>query len=42
MILCWIVDNVMLLQSYFTRQRGVDPGDVRQYLGIGEDFEDIC
>ncbi|KLO18345.1 Aldo/keto reductase [Schizopora paradoxa] len=35
-------DNVMLLQSYFTRQRGVDPGDVRQYLGIGEDFEDIC
>jgi len=35
-------DNVMLLLSYFVRQRGVDPGDVRQYLGIGEDFEDIC
>lgn len=35
-------DNVMLLFSHLTRQGTVDSGDIRQYLGIGEDFEDIC
>ena len=35
-------DNVSLLMSYFVRQNNVDAADVRQYLGIGEEFEDIC
>ncbi|KAH8119323.1 meiotic nuclear division protein 1 [Phellopilus nigrolimitatus] len=34
-------DNVALLMSYFTRQTGASSADIRQYLGIGEDFEDV-
>ena len=36
------VDNVALLMSHFTRQNNVEAADVRQYLGITEDFEEIC
>lgn len=35
-------DNVALLLSYFTRQNNLDSGEIREYLGIGEEFEDIC
>ncbi|TDL22569.1 meiotic nuclear division protein 1 [Rickenella mellea] len=35
-------DNVGLLLTHFTRQNGVSAADVRQYLGIGEDFDDLC
>ena len=31
-----------MLLSHFTRQNGVDPDEVRKYLGIGDDYEDIC
>jgi hypothetical protein len=36
------LDNVALLMSHFTRQNNVDASDVRQYLGITEEFEDLC
>jgi hypothetical protein len=35
-------DNYSALLSYFTRQNGVDGGEVRKYLEIGDDYEDIC
>jgi len=35
-------DNYSMLLSHFTRQNGVDPGDVRKFLDINEDYEDIC
>jgi len=35
-------DNVSLLVAYFTRQTSVDPSELRQFLGIHDDFEDIC
>ncbi|KAK2463285.1 hypothetical protein APHAL10511_004940 [Amanita phalloides] len=35
-------DNYATLLGYFTRQKGVDGSDVRKYLGIEEDYEDIC
>ncbi|KAI0066089.1 meiotic nuclear division protein 1, partial [Artomyces pyxidatus] len=34
--------NYCILLSYFTRQNGVDAEDVRKYLGIGAEYEDIC
>ncbi|KAI5120649.1 hypothetical protein M0805_007986 [Coniferiporia weirii] len=34
-------DNLSLLMFYFERERGVSSADIRQYLEIGEDFEDI-
>ncbi|KAH7914120.1 Mnd1 family-domain-containing protein [Hygrophoropsis aurantiaca] len=34
-------DNYSILLSYFVRQTGTDPGDVRKYLEIGDDYEDI-
>jgi hypothetical protein len=36
------VDNYAMLLSHFTRQHGVDPGDIRTALGIHDDYEDIC
>lgn len=36
-----IIDNYSMLLSYFTRQNGVDPNDLRQFLGINEEYEDI-
>jgi hypothetical protein len=35
-------DNYSMLLSHFTRQNGVDPGDVRKFLGVSEEYEDIC
>jgi len=35
-------DNFSTLLSYFTRQNGVDPADIRGALGINEEYEDIC
>ncbi|TFY55295.1 hypothetical protein EVG20_g9374 [Dentipellis fragilis] len=35
-------DNYLILLSHFTRQNGVEADDVRKYLGVGEDYEDIC
>ena len=35
-------DNVSILMTYFTRQHSISASDVRQFLGIGEDFEEIC
>ncbi|TFY59252.1 hypothetical protein EVG20_g7858 [Dentipellis fragilis] len=34
-------DNYLILLSHFTRQNGVEANDVRKYLGVGEDYEDI-
>ncbi|EPQ57063.1 meiotic nuclear division protein 1 [Gloeophyllum trabeum ATCC 11539] len=35
-------DNYAMLLSYFCRQNGVDPADIRKYLDIDEDYEDIA
>ncbi|KAF7970702.1 hypothetical protein HWV62_23242 [Athelia sp. TMB] len=35
-------DNYIVVASHFTRQNGVDPADIRKFLEIGEDYEDIC
>ncbi|KII92401.1 hypothetical protein PLICRDRAFT_133971 [Plicaturopsis crispa FD-325 SS-3] len=35
-------DNYGVLLSHFTRQNGVDPEDIRKFLGVPEDYEDIC
>ncbi|KAG2126304.1 meiotic nuclear division protein 1, partial [Suillus clintonianus] len=34
-------DNYSILLSHFTRQTGMDAQDVRRYLEIGDDYEDI-
>ncbi|KAG2074648.1 meiotic nuclear division protein 1 [Suillus decipiens] len=34
-------DNYSILLSHFTRQTGMDAQDIRKYLEIGEDYEDI-
>lgn len=36
-----VSDNYAILLSHFTRQHGVDPEEIRKYLGVGEDYEDI-
>lgn len=35
-------DNYSMLLTHFTRQHGVDPAEIRKYLGVSEDYEDIC
>lgn len=35
-------DNLSILASYVTKQNGTDPGEIRKYLEIGDDYEDIC
>ncbi|KAG5651167.1 hypothetical protein H0H81_009631 [Sphagnurus paluster] len=35
-------DNYGTLLSYFTRQNGVDPAEVRKFLDIDEEYEGIC
>lgn len=37
-----LADNYGTLAGHFTRQNGVALQDVRKYLEIGEDYEDIC
>jgi hypothetical protein len=34
-------DNYSVLLGHFTRQNRVDAEDIRQYLGIGEAYEDL-
>ena len=34
-------DNLSILTSYVTKQNGTDPGEIRKYLEIGDDYEDI-
>lgn len=34
-------DNYSILLAHFTRQNGVDVQEVRRFLDIGEDYEDI-
>lgn len=38
----FVADNVGILIPHLSRQNGTDPGEIRAYLEIGEDFEDIC
>ncbi|KAJ7096322.1 meiotic nuclear division protein 1 [Mycena epipterygia] len=35
-------DNYSMLLSHFTRQHGVDAGEIRRHLGVEEEYEDIC
>ncbi|KAI0266778.1 meiotic nuclear division protein 1 [Gloeopeniophorella convolvens] len=35
-------DNYVILMSHFTRQHGVDAQDVRAYLGVCADYEELC
>ncbi|KAJ7680322.1 meiotic nuclear division protein 1 [Mycena polygramma] len=35
-------DNYSMLLSHFTRQHGVDTGDLRKHLGVEDEYEDIC
>ncbi|PIL23723.1 hypothetical protein GSI_13473 [Ganoderma sinense ZZ0214-1] len=35
------VDNYLMLLSHFTRQNGIDAADVRTYLGVEEEYEDL-
>ncbi|KAI0630171.1 meiotic nuclear division protein 1, partial [Trametes polyzona] len=39
----WFIraDNYVMLLSYFTRQNGVEAADIRTYLGVDEEYEDI-
>ncbi|PSR73336.1 hypothetical protein PHLCEN_2v10801 [Hermanssonia centrifuga] len=34
-------DNYAVLMSHFTRQHGVDPEELKKFLGVSEDYEDI-
>lgn len=34
-------DNYLMLLSHFTRQNGVEATDVRVYLGVDEEYEDL-
>ena len=34
-------DNYSILITHFTRQNGVDTQEIRKFLGINEDYEDI-
>ena len=34
-------DNYGMLLGYFTRQSGIGVDDIREYLGIGEEYEDL-
>lgn len=35
-------ENFGVLISYFTRETGVQVDEVRKFLEIGDDYEDIC
>lgn len=36
------VDNYSILMSHFTRQHNVEPQDIRTYLGVGTEYEELC
>jgi hypothetical protein len=31
-----------MLLAHFTRQHAVEPAEIRKFLGIDEEYEDIC
>ncbi|EMD37820.1 hypothetical protein CERSUDRAFT_94817 [Gelatoporia subvermispora B] len=35
-------DNYLLLFSYFVRQTCVDPAEIKKFLGVDEEYEEIC
>lgn len=35
-------DNYLLLLAHFTRQSCVDPAEIKRYLGVDDEYEDIC
>ncbi|KAH9992591.1 meiotic nuclear division protein 1 [Russula vinacea] len=35
-------DNYSILMSHFTRQHNVEPQDIRAYLGVGIEYEELC
>jgi len=35
-------DNYSMLFSYFTRQSLANSEEIRQYLGVDDEYEDIC
>ncbi|KAH9935617.1 meiotic nuclear division protein 1 [Fomitopsis serialis] len=35
-------DNYVLLLGHFTRQSCVEPSEIKKYLGVDDDYEDIC
>ncbi|KAF8482915.1 meiotic nuclear division protein 1 [Russula ochroleuca] len=35
-------DNYSILMSHFTRQHNVEPQDIRAYLGVGPEYEELC
>ncbi|KAG5342983.1 hypothetical protein C0989_005932 [Termitomyces sp. Mn162] len=41
LILHSAIDNYGTLLSYFVRQNGVDPAEIRRFLEIDEEYEDI-
>jgi hypothetical protein len=36
-----VIDNYSILMSYFTRQHGIDPAELRKFLGVDEEYEDL-
>lgn len=36
-----LADNYSIFLAYFTRQNGVDAQEIRRFLDVGEDYEDI-
>lgn len=39
--LIYHADNFGVLMSYFTRQNPVEPDEIRKYLDVEDDYEDI-
>jgi hypothetical protein len=37
-----MADNYSILMSHFTWQHNVEPQDIRAYLGVGIDYEELC
>ncbi|KAI0733067.1 meiotic nuclear division protein 1 [Fomitopsis betulina] len=35
-------DNYILLLGHFTRQCPVEPSEIKKYLGVDDEYEDIC
>ncbi len=36
------LDNYSVLMSYFLRQSLVESSEIRRYLGVDDEYEDIC
>ncbi|KAJ3562976.1 hypothetical protein NP233_g9237 [Leucocoprinus birnbaumii] len=37
----WTGNNYSILLTYFCRERGIDPEEIRRHFGVPEDYEDI-